>query len=146
MLKDDIVYLIPYQPSSKTKEVEIYKDIDLSLTAHPLTKDLTRKVNADAIKRSLRHIFMWRKWDIPFNANCHNHLMDILFELNTIFTRAVIQSRSEWLIKNYEPRVEVVQVDVEPNDEESGYNISIIYIIKNVRQEDNLNLFLQRVR
>lgn len=146
MTQDELTYLIPYQPSRKIKEVEIYKDIDLALTVHPLTKDLTLKVNADAIKRSIRHIFMWRKWDIPFNADCHNHLMDILFELNTIFTSAIIKTRSEWLLKTYEPRIEVLDIMVKTNDEESGYDITITYIIKNVRQEDNLNLFLQRVR
>lgn len=146
MREEEIIYLVPYQTDIKKRDVTIFKDIDLSLTPHPMTKDLISKTNAEAIKRSLRHIFMWRKWDNPFNPESHNHLMDLLFELNTIFTQAAIRSRSEWLIRQYEPRVTVKRLDVIPRDDEAGYDISIYYVINDVRLEDNLNLYLQRVR
>lgn len=146
MREEEIIYLVPYQTDIKKRDVTIFKDIDLSLTPHPMTKDLISKTNAEAIKRSLRHIFMWRKWDNPFNPESHNHLMDLLFELNTIFTQAAIRSRSEWLIRQYEPRVTVKRLDVIPRDDEAGYDISIYYVINDIRLEDNLNLYLQRVR
>jgi phage baseplate assembly protein W len=146
MTEEEIIYLVPYQTDNKKRDIIIFGDIDLSLTPHPLTKDLITKTNAEAIKRSLRHIFMWRKWDNPFNPESHNHLMDLLFELNTIFTQAAIRTRSEWLIRQYEPRVTVKRLDVIPRDDEAGYNISIYYVINDIRLEDNLNLYLQRVR
>lgn len=146
MTRDELAYLVPYQKRPDLIETDFYKDIDLTLTAHPKTRDLMLKINADAIKRSLRHIFMWRKWDIPFNPDYHNHIMDLLFELNTIFTQSSIRTRSEWLINNFEPRVTVKNIDVIPIQEDSGYEISIVYIIKEIRVEDNLNLYLKRVR
>ncbi len=146
MTNDELTYLVPFQPNAAIKDAVFFKDIDLSLTAHPKTHDLMTKINADAIKRSLRHIFMWRKWDIPFNPNYHNHIMDLLFELNTIFTQASIRTRSEWLINTFEPRIKVKNIEVNSIQEDSGYDITIIYIIKEIRVEDNLNLFLQRLR
>lgn len=146
MTKDELTYLVPFQPSSTSKDAIFFKDIDLSLTAHPKTHDLMTKINADAIKRSLRHIFMWRKWDIPFNPTYHNHIMDLLFELNTIFTQATIRTRSEWLINTFEPRVTVKNIEVISTHDDAGYDITIVYVINDVRVEDNLNLFLQRIR
>lgn len=146
MTKDELLYLVPYQPRGDIKDFEFYRDLDLMLIPHPRTRDLKPKINADAIKRSLRHIFMWRRWDVPFNPTYHNYIMDLLFELNTIFTKASIRSRAEWLINTFEPRVKVLSVDVTATHDEAGYDISITYVIKNVRVEDNLNLFFQRVR
>lgn len=146
MNNNESIYLLPYQINTKRKDFAFFKDIDLTLTKHPRTNDIASKINADAIKRSLRHIFMWRKWDVPFDPYYHNYIMDLLFELNTIFTKASIRTRAEWLIKTFEPRVEVLSVDVNSTQDDAGYNISITYIITDVRVEDNLNLFFQRVR
>lgn len=146
MTQDEIVYLVPFQPKKSVRDFTFFSDLDLTLTKHPRTQDLMPKINADAIKRSLRHIFMWRKWDIPFEPFYHNYIMDLLFELNTIFTKASIRSRAEWLVKTFEPRVELLSVDVISTQDDAGYDISITYIITDVRLEDNLNLFFQRVR
>ena len=146
MNNDELTYLVPFQPKNNIRDFPFYKDLDLTLTPHPKTRDIMSKINADAIKRSLRHIFMWRKWDVPFSPTYHNYIMDLLFELNTIFTKSSIRTRSEWLINTFEPRVKVLSVDVTATHDEAGYDISITYVIKNVRVEDNLNLFFQRVR
>lgn len=128
------------------RETILYKDLDLSLTPHPLTGDIAPKVNAEAVKRSLRHLMLWEKWDVPFSAIHHNHLRDTLFEIPSNPIRASIQSKIEWLIKTFEPRVKIQKVDVEISQDESAYEITIIYTIKSLLIDDRISFFIQRVR
>jgi hypothetical protein len=44
---------------SKAKVVtspDVYSDLNLLFTAHPITKDVTRLLDADAVKRSVKNI------------------------------------------------------------------------------------------
>lgn len=128
------------------EEIILYKDLDLSLTPHPLTGDIAPKVNAEAVKRSLRHLVFWEKWDVPFSAIHHNHLRETLFELPSNPIKASIRSKIEWLIKTFEPRVKVQKVDVELLHDESAYEITIMYTIKSLQIDDKIIFYFQRVR
>jgi phage baseplate assembly protein W len=128
------------------KENILYKDLDLSLTPHPLTGDITPKINADAVKRALRHLFLWEKWDVPFSSTHHSHLRDVLFDPPSNPTKASIRARAEWLIETFEPRVIVNDIDVELSDDESGYKITISYSVKSLLIEDRISFYIQRVR
>ena len=45
-----------YKNQNKITARKWYTDIDLNLTPHPSSKDLTLKYDKDAIKRSLRNL------------------------------------------------------------------------------------------
>ena len=128
------------------KENILYRDLDLTLTAHPLTGDITPRVNVEAIKRALRHLMAWEKWDVPFSSRHHNHLQDVLFEIPSNPTRASIQTKVEWLIKTFEPRVELQKVDVEITADETGYEVTMYYTIKSLLIDDRVSFYIQRVR
>jgi hypothetical protein len=124
----------------------LYKDLDLSLVPHPLTGDISPKVNAEAVKRSLRHLMFWEKWDVPFSAIHHNHLRDALFELPSNPVKANIRSKIEWLIKTFEPRVKIQEIEVELTQDEAGYEITIMYTIQSLLIDDKISFYIQRVR
>lgn len=128
------------------KEPIIYKDIDLSLTPHPLTGDIAPKVNSEAVKRALRHLLSWEKWDVPFSSIHHNHLSEVLFDPPSNAAKSSIRTKLEWLIKTFEPRVKIEDINVDIRDDESGYDITIVYTIKSLMIEDKITYFIQRVR
>ena len=128
------------------KENILYKDLDLSLTPHPLTGDITPKVNAEAVKRSLRHLMMWEKWDVPFSSIHHNHLREVLFEIPSNPVKANIRTKVEWLIKTFEPRVKIQEIDIELNSNETGYTITLFYTIQSLLIDDRISFYVQRVR
>jgi phage baseplate assembly protein W len=128
------------------QENVLYKDLDLSLTPHPLTGDILPKINAEAIKRSLRHLLLWEKWDVPFSSVHHNHLRDELFEFPSNPIKATIRSKVEWLIKAFEPRVKIQSIDVDLFQDEAGYEVTIAYTIRSLLIEDKISFYIQRVR
>jgi hypothetical protein len=128
------------------KEIVLYKDLDLSLIPHPLTGDIYPKINTEAVKRSLRHLMFWEKWDVPFSSIHHNHLRDDLFELPSNPVKSSIRSKIEWLIKTFEPRVKINEIDVELTRDESSYEITLMYTIQSLLIDDKISFYIQRVR
>jgi phage baseplate assembly protein W len=127
-------------------ENPIYTDFDLSMVPNDYTNDVMPLVNTQAVKRSIRHLFMLNKYDIPFNLTGNNMLKSMLFEPVLGVTAGNIQSQAEWLIKNYEPRVQLKKVEVNVTPDERGYEITVYFRVISLNLEDRIDIFLQRAR
>ena len=124
----------------------IYTDFDLSMNRNPFTNDVPPLINSSAVKRSIRHLFMLNKYDIPFEDSGNNMLKNMLFEPISKIVQGNIQSQIEWLIKKYEPRVKLLKVNVKVASDEKGYEVTIYFKIISLNMEDQMDIFLQRVR
>ena len=87
-----------------------YTDIDLNLTPHPSSKDLTLKYDKDAVKRSLRNIMLTNDYERPFKPNFGANLRAQLFELADDITKYEIRKQITEAIEDYEPRVVIDKI------------------------------------
>jgi phage baseplate assembly protein W len=46
--------------------VSKYSDFDLDFVAHPVTKDITKKLNENAIAQSIRNLLLTGHYERPF--------------------------------------------------------------------------------
>jgi hypothetical protein len=129
-----------------TKQIEFFKDLDLSLSAHPLTGDITRKFNADAIKRALKTLMQLEKWDKPFDSDVYGFGEGMLFELPGPLAEISVKDRLAWMIKTFEPRVDVNEIEVNVSSDETSFDITISYTIKSLNTDDFTTFTIQRVR
>ena len=70
---------------SKAKVVtspDVYSDLNLLFTAHPITKDVTRLLDADAVKRSVKNIVLTNYYERPFKPAFGGGIRNLLFELD----------------------------------------------------------------
>ena len=88
-----------------------YTDIDLNLTPHPSSKDLTLKYDKDAVKRSLRNIMLTNDYERPFKPNFGANLRAQLFELADDITKYEIRKQITEAIEDYEPRVVIDKIN-----------------------------------
>ena len=70
-----------------------FKDISLSFTPHPVTKDLTILKNENAIKKSVRNLVQTIPTERFFNSALGSEVRDSLFEFVDFGTASVIQSQ-----------------------------------------------------
>ena len=82
-----------YKNQNKITARRWYTDIDLNLTPHPSSKDLTLKYDKDAIKRSLRNIMLTNNYERPFRPNFGANLRGLLFELADDVTKFEIRKQ-----------------------------------------------------
>jgi len=120
-----------------------FTDIDINMTLHPQSKDVTLKSDINAIKRSVKNLIMTNHYERPFKPSIGVNLRGMLFELSTTDS-IVLEDDIKSAIGNFEPRVVVTQVLVSSMGNE--LNVSLFFTISNDPQPYELDLILQRVR
>ena len=110
-----------------------FKDINLSFSPHPVTKDLTVLRNENAIKRSVRNIVQTIPTERFFNSILGSDVRGLLFDNFVDFgTASVIEDQIKIAIENFEPRVDNLQVNVNPNPDDNEMNVIIQYEVTGI--------------
>ena len=123
-----------------------YQDLDLDFIAHPTTGDLYKKTGEDAIKRSVRNLIFTNHYERPFQSYIGSGIRKSLFDNMTEFSAMTIKEHVTNVINNFEPRVKLLEVSVEPDFDRNGYTVQLMYVILNREQPVITSLFLERVR
>lgn len=123
-----------------------FSDLDLNFSAHPVTKDVTKKVNEYAIATSIRNLLSIGHYEKLFQPEIGSNLKKFLFEPIDNVTTSLIQDSIFETIKNYEPRVTISEVVAVPNYDENRYDVRIVFFVKNTKEPIEISLFLERIR
>lgn len=123
-----------------------YSDLDLDFIAHPTTGDVVKKVGVDAIKRSVRNLILTNFYDRPFRPYIGSNAQKLLFELATPITANLLKDAILEVIGNYEPRIRVIQLNVQFDYDNNGYNVSLQFEILNRSEPAIISIFLERLR
>jgi phage baseplate assembly protein W len=89
-----------------------FKDISLTFAKNPVTNDILPVKNEDAIKKSVMNLVKTRLGERFFNDLLGTDLDNTLFELGSPALAANLESRIEVLLKNFEPRIDNLTVEV----------------------------------
>ena len=112
-----------------TRISRAFKDISLSFTPHPVTKDLPILKNENAIKKSVRNLVETIPTERFFNPVIGSEVRDSLFDFVDFGTAAVIQNQIIICLENYEPRIENVSVEVEPRPDLNEFEVAVFFDI-----------------
>mgnify|MGYP001203329976 CR=1 FL=1 len=128
-----------------TATKESYSDLDILFTAHPVSKDVTTKKDADAVKRSVRNILLTNDYERPFKPNFGANLRGQLFELQGIGAKRRIIGDIKEALYALEPRIRNVQVAIGENNK-NNVDVLIKYNIINGLGRDSVDFTVTRVR
>jgi len=112
-----------------TRISRAFKDISLSFDPHPVTKDLPIIKNERAIARSVRNLVETIPTERFFNSIIGSDVRKSLFDFVDYSTAAVIQDQIITTIENYEPRVENLQVEVDPQPDANTFDVTVTFDI-----------------
>jgi len=108
---------------------QAFKDISMSFQINPLNDDLIALTNATAIARSIRNIVFTSPGEKVFDPNFGSNVSKLLFEIVDDVSALAIRDEIENSIRNHEPRVELIDVIIEPNYDANEFNATILYRI-----------------
>ena len=106
-----------------------FKDISLSFTPHPVTKDLTILKNENSIKRSVRNLVQTIPTERFFNSAIGSEVRDSLFDFVDFGTASVIQNQIQITLENFEPRIDDVTVEVQPKPDTYEFEVTVFFTI-----------------
>jgi len=115
---------VPVQRLSKG-----FKDLSASFQTSPLSNDLIALKNESAIARSVRNLVLTAQGERPFQPVLGTGVSRLLFENMDKLTASAIRSEIRTTIENYEPRVEINEIIVEPDFERNAMDVTLQYFI-----------------
>ena len=124
-----------------------FKDISASFKVNPLNEDLIATKNETAIARSVRNLILTKQGERFFTPILGSQVSALLFENIDKLTASAIADEIRITIDNFEPRVELTEVDVFPDYDNSEFNVTIRYKIIGIDvQPQQLSFVLQPTR
>ena len=106
-----------------------FKDLSASFQTNPLSNDLIALKNESAIARSVRNLILTGQGERPFQPVLGTGVSRLLFENMDKLTASSIRSEIRTTIENYEPRVEINEILVEPDFEGNAMHVTLQYFI-----------------
>lgn len=128
------------------RNTRIFSDLDLNFTAHPVTKDITRRYDENAIKTSLKNLILTSNYERPFHSEIGSPIKRLLFEPATPMLENLVQRAIVDVVTNFEPRVELLDVFVNLSPDTNSLYVTIQFKIVNTESPLTLDLVLERTR
>jgi phage baseplate assembly protein W len=107
-----------------------FKDISLSFSPHPVTKDLPVLTNERAIIRSVRNLVETIPTERFFEPLIGTDIRGQLFENYTLATVTIIEDQIRETIGNFEPRVDNLGVEVNAIPDTNILDVKILFDIR----------------
>ena len=124
-----------------------FKDISLSFKKHPVTRDILTLKNEDAIKRSVQNLVRIIRGEVFFNELIGTRLSGSLFELANSDYIDPMKTEIETVIKNFEPRVRLTDLDFKSFPDQNAIEVIINYdIIGLSAPTQSVNFILEPTR
>ena len=109
-----------------------FKDISMSFETNPLNDDLVSLSDTSAIARSIRNIVFTQPGEKFFNPDFGSRISESLFENVDEVSALAIEDEIKSSIINFEPRVNLSFVSVNPNPDDNEMNVTIEYEITGI--------------
>ncbi len=127
------------------KELQ-FSDLSLTMTAHPVTGNVSVKKNADAVVAALKNLILTDRFERPYNPLFGADIRNRLFENFDLIEQVNIEEDIKTAIRNFEPRARVSEVVVIAAPDSNSVRINIVFYVVNESQPFTIGLQIERTR
>ena len=125
---------------------ETYKDLDFTFKQNPNTNDVAIKKNNAAVIQSCLNILRTNNGERPFNYNFGANLRSYLFENMNQITAANMATSINVALKNYEPRIEVLNTNIQARADDNEVYITVTGRVKSTNEIIDISTTIERLR
>lgn len=125
-----------------TENIRSYKD--------PITKQIkivdidTSNYDEAAIKQSLKNLFNFRPGEEILQPEFGNELYRYLYQPVISFTTDKIVRTIKQMVERWEPRIQIVDIPIEADEDEQCYYIQLRYLIPTLQTESSIMMNLNK--
>jgi len=125
---------------------QIYSDFLTGFNRHPVSGDITRFVDEQAVIRAIKNLLLTNRGERPYQPKIGSNIRKMLFEPMGSAAAQEIASLAKETIDMHEPRAKILNIQAIPDEENNLYILAITIIIINKQDPVTFNVNLQRVR
>jgi phage baseplate assembly protein W len=85
-------------------------------------------------------------YEKPFHPEIGGNIRKMLFEPLDGITANLIAKEIEDVITNFEPRVDLVSIEVNEDVDNNGYDVIVTFLLLNLENPIQTTIFLERIR
>lgn len=144
--------------TGELKKIELYSDFPINFDRNPITGLLAKVSNEDSVKQSLKQLVLTNVGERFYDSNKGSRISGSLFEPASPTTLEIIRTQIKECIGAYEPRCQLLEVnvqDIDPSSMPFGFTdldknslmVDIVFSIINIPDRSfNLTFNVKRVR
>ena len=125
---------------------ETYRDLDFSFKQNPNTNDVGIKKDNASVSQSVLNILRTNHGERPFNFYLGANLRAYLFENMTNITAANMATSINTALANYEPRIEVLNTNIQAIADANEVNITVTGRVKSSNEIIDITTTIERLR
>ena len=129
-----------------TRNTRVFSDLNLLFTVNPVTADVTKKTDEEAIKLSLKNLISTRHFERPFHPEIGCQIHGLLFENFNPITRQVMKKTIFDVVAKFEPRVTILNVALRERIDNNDISAEITFKINNSEKPITLTTAISRIR
>lgn len=135
-----------YRKSSVDSRKKQWTDLDLSLTIHPIRKDIIPVRDDVAVRNAIKNLLVSNFFERPFAVTKGANLRSLLFEPADHITKGIMRDNIRRVIRVYEKRAQVLKVSVLDMPDRNSYKVIVKFRIKENDREEKVDIVLRRLR
>lgn len=132
-------------PNNSNKRTEFFSDFVNSFSKTPVGNQLARVVNEKSINQALKNLIFTNIGERLFQPGIGSSVNALLFEHNLESNLSTVRNYIERAIRFNEPRVELIDVEVDSIAEHEA-EVTITYRVINSTETTNFTFIFRRVR
>lgn len=137
--------VLPKGERSTSDVNKVYKDLGIMFRPHPLTGDVTRVFDYDAITQSLKLIAKTRFFERPYSSqDTAGDVEGKLFRLGSVATLDDIREDLALAFVRYEPRIIIEQMLLTEMPEMNAVSLRVQYKVKTFEKSETFSTLLER--
>ncbi len=123
------------------------KDLDFAFGLHPISKDIRKKLNVNAIKQSIKTLVLLNHYEKPFHPDIGCDIYKSMFEpFEGEFTRDMMRKHITHVVTNYEPRAKLEKIEIEVEEDQNSLMITIWFTPIDESEPVHVDIFLRILR
>ena len=123
-----------------------YSDLDFTFKQNPNTNDVGIKKDNASISQSVLNILRTNHGERPFNFFFGANLRSYLFENMTNITAAQMSTSVNLALANFEPRLEVLNTNIQAKASENEVMITVTGRVKSSNEILDISTSIERLR
>jgi phage baseplate assembly protein W len=124
----------------------LYSDLFTNLDINPVSKDVAKKNNENAIRQSIRNLLLTDTGERPFQPRLGGNIKAMLFSNMTPQTVISVREQIRETILEHEPRANLIDVVVNPDFGNNAVNVTVVFNVINRQEPVTLDVIITRVR
>lgn len=131
---------------TRSKENPVYIDINSNFDRNAVTGEVSKKINVEAVKQSVKFLLLTSPMERPFQPTIGGGLNRLLFENVDSGLQIRVEEMIKTTLTNHEPRAEYLGSKISFQPDKNGASITVNFMIKRLREEVSIDAFIERTR